>query len=439
MATARKSGAKTSRATRSSKPAAAAKRKKVPREVIVRMYNVGFGDCFLIEFPAASGAPRRVLIDCGSIAAAASMSMSDVVERILQDATDADGKPRIDVLVCTHRHADHVSGFANPAWKDVEVKEVWFPWTENPKDEAAKKILKKQSGLAAALHAHWGSRLAVAEKAKAPAAARQEVRQWLEIALNALSNDKAMTMLHSGIRSKPRTMYLESDGSPALVDTNALPSVSAYVLGPSRSPDIIRDMDPPPGETFLRQLSGANDGDEIFEPFADDWPIDPANYQWPAQVSERERHAMQEAALQWDPAITVALEKAVNGTSLVLVFEIEDTVLFFPGDAQWGTWQALMADRKSAALLSRAAFWKVGHHGSHNATPQDFVNQTILPTCCAMMSTKTGKWDSIPRRPLLDAIRDKGIDLARSDQGKTAPSPRFFWEKDTFIETRIPL
>ena len=37
-------------------------------EVAVRMYNVGFGDCFLITFPAPDR-PRKVLVDCGFHAA----------------------------------------------------------------------------------------------------------------------------------------------------------------------------------------------------------------------------------------------------------------------------------------------------------------------------------------------------------------------------------
>lgn len=34
-------------------------------QVVVRMYNVGFGDCFLLTLPTAPG-PRRMLIDCGT-------------------------------------------------------------------------------------------------------------------------------------------------------------------------------------------------------------------------------------------------------------------------------------------------------------------------------------------------------------------------------------
>ena len=37
-------------------------------EVSVRMYNVGFGDSFLLTFPA-DDRPRRVLVDCGNHAA----------------------------------------------------------------------------------------------------------------------------------------------------------------------------------------------------------------------------------------------------------------------------------------------------------------------------------------------------------------------------------
>lgn len=62
------------------------------------------------------------------------------------------------------------------------------------------------------------------------------------------------------------------------------------------------------------------------------------------------------------------LDSATNNTSLVLAFEFTDTreVLLFAADAQIGNWQS-WAD-KAADLLQRTVFYKVGHHGSHNAT-----------------------------------------------------------------------
>jgi len=396
------------------------------------MYNVGFGDCFLVEFPKGATDVTRVLVDCGSIAAA-SMAMTDVVDTILADVRDADGKSRIDVVVCTHRHADHISGFANPAWKDLEVKEVWLPWTEDPKDLDAKQIRESQTRLAMALESLWKAKLAASP-------GNSDYDQWRAMALNARGNQGAMDMLHEGFKSLPRRLFLSSDGSPNPVDTKALPNVSAYVLGPSKDKDVIRDMDPPAGTTYLRQTTGASGNQAPFEPFGDGWPIESSGYNWGfLLVSPDDQARLKKASSEWDPAITVALEKAVNGTSLVLAFEIDDVVLFFPGDAQWGSWNKLLSSPKSVELLSRAKFWKVGHHGSHNATPIDFVAQTASPACCAMMSTKTGKWASIPRAGLIDAIKAKGIPLARSDEAPAAPVKQFLRKDPSLVEMRIPL
>ena len=77
------------------------------------------------------------------------------------------------------------------------------------------------------------------------------------------------------------------------------------------------------------------------------------------------------------------LDNATNNTSLVLAIEFIDTgaVLLFAADAQIGSWKSWLdlkwhlkdsgAGAKAvttADLLRRTVFYKVGHHGSHNAT-----------------------------------------------------------------------
>ena len=123
--------------------------------VKVSMYNVGFGDCFLLRFEGPSR-EHKMLIECGSIKRGQvdnnSVDIDEIVDRIIADVTDADGVPRIDVVAMTHRHKDHVSGFANPKWATVEVDEVWMPWTENPDDPEAQRILHEMSSFALALH-----------------------------------------------------------------------------------------------------------------------------------------------------------------------------------------------------------------------------------------------------------------------------------------------
>jgi hypothetical protein len=78
----------------------------------------------------------------------------------------------------------------------------------------------------------------------------------------------------------------------------------------------------------------------------------------------------------------LALDSDTNNTSLVLAFELTSggDVILFPGDAQvgnWLSWEPLewQLDEagtartvKSGDLLARTVLYKVGHHGSHNAT-----------------------------------------------------------------------
>lgn len=74
-------------------------------------------------------------------------------------------------------------------------------------------------------------------------------------------------------------------------------------------------------------------------------------------------------------ALALALDGATNNTSLVLAIEIvaSKKVLLFPADAQvgnWLSWHGLTFPEGGTAadLLARTVFYKVGHHGSHNAT-----------------------------------------------------------------------
>ena len=76
--------------------------------------------------------------------------------------------------------------------------------------------------------------------------------------------------------------------------------------------------------------------------------------------------------------LALKLNKGLNNTSLVLAFELEASgkVLLFAGDAQRGNWLSWVEREwkdggsriKARDLLARTVLYKVGHHGSHNAT-----------------------------------------------------------------------
>src|ERR1700682_2649397 len=107
----------------------------VPTSITIRMYNVGFGDCFLLTFQSPDK-DRHVLIDYGSTAAPKSGGANYMTEIAEDIKTACNGK--LDMLVATHRHRDHISGFATDGdgtgkiIASLKPDHVIQPWTEDP-------------------------------------------------------------------------------------------------------------------------------------------------------------------------------------------------------------------------------------------------------------------------------------------------------------------
>lgn len=398
------------------------------KQVTVRMYNVGFGDAFLLQFPDGERT-RRVLIDCGSHSIGPGpVKMKEMVEQIIKDVTE-DGVPRIDVVVCTHRHQDHVSGFRYKSWNRVEVGEVWMPWTEHPTEEAAKEIRERQSKRARSLA------LSLAQLGAAG-----EVQA---IVKNSLTNAVAMHTLHKGFRSvrTRRFLPLKQGAGTRTFTTPVLPGVSVHVLGPSRNPDVIRDMEPGEGESYLRfMLSQSDKPHQRLRPFRSRWALSEAEFLSDfghLRLTEHQRRAIAKVGFGSELELAANLEKAVNGTSLMLMFVIGRAHLLFSGDAQWGTWTAALSDPEWSALLAKTTFYKVGHHASHNATPPAFVKRHPTGKFAAMISTRSvTKWPDIPRGPLLDALRKRSDRIVRSDRADVA-DPSGLVRRRTYVEMSV--
>jgi beta-lactamase superfamily II metal-dependent hydrolase len=407
-------------------------------KVVIRMYDVGFGDCFLVRINFA-GTESKILFDCGSIKAGP-RPINDVVQDVIEQAKDPDGKARLDVIVATHRHKDHVSGFANSLWKTVEVKEVWMPWTENPSDAAAQKIRNSQSKLAAALAANTQKKSLVWAQSN-PGQENPKLTAVADLASNALSNEAAMQTLHEGFAGSPvRRFFPTGNAKDETYESAAVGSVLVHVLGPSRDERVIRDMDPPAGQSYLQLYDGTDTSAGAPEPFREDWwmDADPGEVSYLLSVSDRAKINSIGAGFDFD--LAAALDKAVNGTSLMLMLKIAGQWLLFPGDAQWGTWQAALENPRWKQLLTKTTFYKIGHHGSHNATPVDFVENTVGTDFWAMASTHhVDQWPSIPKEELLSALGKRTTKIARSDKQGEAPTPAFRVAKDNYIETEIPL
>ncbi|ESY75471.1 hypothetical protein X741_34730 [Mesorhizobium sp. LNHC229A00] len=136
--------------------------------------------------------------------------------------------------------------------------------------------------------------------------------------------------------------------------------------------------------------------------------------------------------------LALALDSATNNTSLVLAIEFGDgDVLLFAADAQvgnWLSWQGLSWQVKDKTvtgpdLLARTVFYKVGHHGSHNATLRQAGLELMSKLKIAAIPVdhemaKLKKWGNMPLPELLEALdKQASIGVIRIDQDPVGAIP----------------
>lgn len=355
----------------------------------VRMYNVGFGDAFLVTVPRR-GRPWRMLIDCGvHMHGASSHELDTVVEDIIATvAADSDDRPRLDVVVATHRHRDHIAGFDNERWHDVEVGEVWLPWVEDPEDAEAVALRNRQQAVALTLHGHF-------------AAGGEDERA--AFVMNSLSNDDAMWVLQNGFAGQPKRRYIASQGAKA----HPLPGVRGgcvYFLGPPRDPRHLAVMDPPKNQRWLRMADGSvtPGGADLFPGFAVPGPDFARRYPHLA-VDDKLRDSFREEPVDTLTAASL-LDRALNNTSVIFLLQVGDALLLFPGDAQWGAWRPLLDDADVRSLLGRTTLYKISHHGSHNGTPVEVADEVFHGVTSLLSVRPIERWAHIPKKELVDSL-----------------------------------
>jgi beta-lactamase superfamily II metal-dependent hydrolase len=390
-----------------------------PGGAAVRMYRIGHGDCFLIAFEGENaGKPAYVLIDCGyKPGSPGKLAQPTKVKEIGAHIIKTTGG-FVDVGIVTHEHQDHVNGLTSGNFPGLKVGKVWFAWTENPEDDIANQLRKKFKDRLLGL---IDSRASLVGLGKNDAA--ETLKWYLEFELgeapddfNGLqhlaaagkdpassANKIAMKFLRDCAPGDPDYLYPHQK----VLSIPGAKEARAFVLGPPRDMDKIDDLDPVGDETFgddhgmgasagagprslskgspfsrrhaipLDQAFGDVNCGKFFSDYYGDGDVNdtddgkevPLNAVWRRLTADDAADA---------GALALAMNNATNNASLVLAFELSKggKVLLFVGDAQAGNWRSWSdgtfedGGTKISAkdLLGRTVLYKVGHHGSHNAT-----------------------------------------------------------------------
>jgi len=379
-----------------------------PTSIRIRMYNVGFGDCFLLTFRYAGG-DRHVLIDFGSNARGSGIGLADLADLI---ATDSGSK--LHAIVLSHRHRDHIKGFdpsiAGGVIKGLAPELVLRPWTEDPEvDEASANQpgFAERQNLVRALSAGQDA---------AEAVSSVEAGIGTGSVLRAALSSFAAVHLLDELSEGGRGQYL-SAGSPLDIEP-ILPGVRMTVLGP------------PLPNVWPAVRSERADDPEYWFRIAENLPaalrsgaagaaVSPGPEAWLAGQLQAE-------GLHSAMRIVLGLDSALNNTSLIILIEAAGRRLLFPGDAQIENWSYSFrpdAPPELRAKLSGLDVYKVGHHGSRNATPKLnllplWQAAGVSPVPLALMSTLPGPYDEnhpVPSDALVQALGTLPLRLLRSD------------------------
>ena len=381
-------------------------------KLLVRSYNVGCGDCTYLRIPNGDD-HFHMLIDCGSKEGA----NTGVMERAIKHMADhmlpkivGSNKKRLDLIVVTHRHEDHIKGFDPKFFKNIVIKNIWITAAMDESHKQAEKSL--------ALHKFAST--AMQELAESGAALSPELIDL--VALYGIRNEGATTALTKTLPEdnaiKPTYVYAgktSDDFGISIKDTKI------FVLGPEQDIDGYYL-----GKEADENLRGIQDTSAHFR--GRSVPVEEAA---PTNISIGDFRTLQSRLLSNALAFAVDDSDIQNNVSTVLLIEWGKRRLLFVGDAQWeeayqegkknSSWNVMWHVRKDK-LSKPIDFFKVGHHGSYNATPWNRhadanheVNQifdAILPlpepgdppTAKCVVSTKRKQYKTIPDSELMTEI-----------------------------------
>ncbi|MCU7849372.1 MAG: metallohydrolase [Candidatus Thiodiazotropha sp. (ex Lucinoma kastoroae)] len=410
-------------------------------KLLVRSYNVGCGDCIYVRIPNGEDF-FHILIDCGSKEGANTGVMRGAIKHLeqnmLPEVGDGSGKKRLDMIVVSHRHEDHIKGFNANFFKNMAIGHIWLPASMDKSHTQAQRSMALSSVATQAI-----------QQLTASGAAFSPELQDL-VGMYGVGNVSATTTLTKTLPKangiQPQYVYagLTSDDFRIEIKDTKL-----IVLGPEKDIDgyyLGKEVD--------ESLRGMQDAASSFRKTS--LPVDESR---PTNISLADFRTLQSRLLSNGLAFAVDDSSIQNNAGAVLLIEWRKRRLLFVGDAEWedeykegkknGSWNVMWHKRREH-LAKPLDFLKVGHHGSRNATPWNrhespkhevnLILDAILPRpkgrrkpkAQCIVSTKRKQYVTIPDAELLTELGRRVSNTRKYLTDFTKADPNFDPEQGIF-------
>ena len=354
-------------------------------------YNVLFGDAILICIPDRSAGKtvlRHVLIDVGNVLADPD-SNPGLFRSILTDINRRlNGRP-IDLYVMTHEHMDHVQGLLcahSNGQKLPDIDYAWLTVSSNPDYYKEFSRAEKQRRLHVAAY-NRVQRIALYQGI----AHRAPVKAFLDNN-NPIRTSDCVTFLRKVARKK--TSYVHRGFTPIAGKTHPFREARFSIWAPEHdTSSYYNRMRPVMPKQRGRKLKA------------------------PQGVDQKAFDALVEYSRTGLGDEMLAIDRAANNTSVVFLIEWRGWRLLFSGDAELRSWRTMERENK----LQPVHFVKVGHHASHNGTPDEDLLEKILPLHrpesrrrTALVSTCGNTYNGVPDNDTLARLERRVDELVQT-------------------------